>query len=138
MEQLLNLSKQMHEITIFLTIFLLIYLYFTFLLDKRYIALIKKYERYSLVYFFFLGCVFFTGLILFTILKFKWSLKVVFMIMAILHMSITSIKLHKIFKNSRTFIKDSQINFINYAKKKYLIDIFVLVLIGFISFAIHI
>ncbi len=138
MEQLITLSRELHEVSLFITILLVIYLYFKFLFEKDYVTLTKKYERYSLVYFFFLGVLFFTGLVLFTVMKFKWSFKIVLMIVALLHMTVTSIKLHRIFKKSNLFDKNSQKSFKSYSLKKYFIDILVLVMIGFIAYAIHI
>ena len=138
MEQLITLARELHEVSLFITIFLVIYLYFKFLFEKDYVTLTKKYERYSLVYFFFLGVLFFTGLVLFTVMKFQWSLKIILMIMAIMHMTVTSIKLHKVFKRSNLFDESSQESFKSYSLKKYFIDILVLILIGFIAYAIHI
>jgi len=138
MEQLITLAREIHEVSLFITIFLVIFLYFKSLFEEDYVALTRKYERYSLFYFFFLGVLFFTGLILFTVLKFQWSLKIVLMIMALLHMSVTSIKLHRVFKASNLFDINSQKSFKSYSLKKYFIDLLVLILIGFIAYAIHI
>jgi hypothetical protein len=137
MKDLIELSTQIHVISVLLTILVNIFLYITFVSLSDYKLLTRKYERYSLVYFFFLSVTAFTGLVLFTVTGFVWSVKIVLMIMALLHMIVTSIKLHTIFKNSRIFDEDSQIAFRKYTRKKYFMDILVLIMIGFISYAIH-
>jgi len=138
MEELLSLSTKLHVGAIIILGLLVLFINFRLQKEDDYIKLTKKYEKYSLFYYFFLATLFFTGLILFTVIKFVWSLKIVLMIMAILHMSVTSVKLHIVFKNSRIKDISSQESFKKYAKKKYLIDLIVLVLIGIISYAIHI
>ncbi len=138
MEELITLARELHEVSLFITIFLVVFIYFRSLFEEDYVALTRKYERYSLFYFFFLGVLFFTGIVLFTVMKFKWSLKIVLMIMAILHMTVTSIKLHRVFKQSNLFDESSQRKFKSYSLKKYFIDMIVLITIGFISYAIHI
>jgi len=137
MKELIQLSTQIHVISVILTILVNIFLYVTFLTENDYVTLTKKYERYSLVYFFFLSVTAFTGIVLFTVMGFVWSLKIVLMILALLHLIVTSVKLHTIFKASRVFDKKSQLLFKNYTRKKYFMDIVVLVLVGFISYAIH-
>jgi hypothetical protein len=137
MKDLIELSTQIHVISVLLTILVNIFLYITFIFLSDYKLLTRKYERYSLIYFFFLSVTAFTGLVLFTVTGFVWSVKVVLMIMALLHMIVTSIKLHTIFKNSRIFDEKSQIAFRKYTRKKYFMDILVLIMIGFISYAIH-
>jgi hypothetical protein len=137
MKDLIELSTQIHAVSVLLTILVNIFLYITFIFLSDYKLLTRKYERYSLVYFFFLSVTAFTGVVLFTVTGFVWSVKIVLMIMALLHMIVTSIKLHMIFKNSRIFDEDSQIAFRKYTRKKYFMDILVLIMIGFISYAIH-
>jgi len=137
MKELIQLSTQIHVISVLLTILVNIFLYVTFLTQDDYVTLTKKYERYSVIYFFFLSVTAFTGLVLFTVTGFVWSFKIVLMILALLHLIVTSVKLHMVFKASRLVDKDSQIRFQKYTIKKYLMDIVVLVLVGFISYAIH-
>jgi hypothetical protein len=137
MKELIELSTQIHVISVLLTILVNIFLYITFIFLSDYKLLTRKYERYSLIYFFFLSVTAFTGLVLFTVIGFVWSVKIVLMIMALLYMILTSIKLHTIFKNSRIFDEKSQIAFRKYTRKKYFLDILVLILVGCISYAIH-
>jgi len=138
MKDLIQLSTHIHVISVLLTILVTLFLYITFLTKNEYVKLTRKYERYSLIYYFFLSVTAFTGLVLFTVMGFHWSLKIVLMILALIHMIVTSLKLYAIFKNSRIFDKESQIRFRAYTRKKYFMDIVVLVLIGFLSYAIHI
>jgi len=138
MEELVDLSTKIHVVSVFLTIMITVFLYVTFVTQKDFENLTKKYEKYSLIYFFFLSVTAFTGIILWTVLKFHFEYKILLMLLALLHLIITSIKLHKIFKKSKVFIKQSQTNFINYTRKKYFLDMVVLLLIGCISYAIHI
>lgn len=138
MQELLTLSKEIHVSVIITTALVILYLYFRFLFEKDYIRLTKFYEKFSLVYFFFLSTLAFTGLIVFTVLKFSWSLKVVLMILAIFHMIVTSVKLHRFLKISSLKDKKTQIDFKEYGQKKYMLDLIVLITVGFISYAIHI
>ncbi len=138
MQELLTLSKEIHVGVIITTALVILYLYFRFLFEKDYIRLTKFYEKFSLVYFFFLSTLAFTGLIVFTVLKFSWSLKVVLMILAIFHMIVTSVKLHRFLKISSLKDKKTQIDFKEYGQKKYMLDLIVLITVGFISYAIHI
>jgi len=138
MSELILLATKLHVFTVAMLVTLIIFIILRLQSESDYVKLTKKYERYSLFYYFFLSSILFTGLILFTVLKFKWSIRVILMIMAILHLTVTSIKLHKIFKNTRKNDIDSQLLFRKYLKKKYLIDIVVLVIVGVVSFAIHI
>jgi len=137
MKDLILLSTQIHVVSVLLTILVNIFLFVTFLVENDYVTLTRKYERYSLVYFFFLSVTAFTGIVLFTVTGFVWSFKIVLMILAILHLSVTSVKLHMVFKASRLVDKESQIRFKKYTRKKYFMDIFVLILVGFLSYAIH-
>ena len=138
MQELATLSTQIHVISIFLTILVVLFLYITFVTHHEYIKLTKLYEKYSLFYFFFLSVNIFTGIILWTIMKFHFSFKIVLMNLAVLYIIFTSIKLRIFFKKSKVFIKQSQINFHKYTRKKYFLDMLVLLLVGCISYAIHI
>ncbi len=138
MQELISLSTKIHVLSVLLTVMVTVFIYITFVTQSDYVKLTKKYERYSLVYFFFLSMTVFTGIVLFTVSGFVWSFKIVLMIMAVLHLIVTSVKLHVHFKSSRLWDKDSQEIFRKYTRKKYFMDIVVLVLIGFISYAIHI
>jgi len=138
MDELILLSTKLHIFAVVFSLILIVFITLRLQSEGDYVKLTKKYERYSLFYYFFLASIFFTGLILFTVMKFEWSVSIVLMIMAILHLTVTSIKLHKIFKNTRKNDVDSQLIFKKYLKKKYLIDIIVLVIVGVVSFAIHI
>jgi len=137
MKDLILLSTQIHVISVLLTIIVNIFLFITFLTQKDYVTLTKKYERYSVIYFFFLSVTAFTGIVLFTVSGFVWSFKIVLMILALLHLIVTSVKLHTVFKASRLIDTKSQIAFKKYTRKKYFMDIIVLVLVGFVSYAIH-
>ena len=85
----------------------------------------------------FLGMFVFTGFLAWAVLEFVMSVKVIVMILAVLHMIVTSVKLNRVFKRSRVRDLDSQKEFVKYAKKKYTIDIFILIVIGVVAYAIH-
>ena len=137
MQELILLSTKIHVVSVLLTLLMTFFIYISFVTKDDYVKLTKLYERYSLIYFFFLSVTIFTGIVLFTVSGFVWSLKIVLMIMAVLHMIVTSVKLHIVFKNSRVYDKESQLSFKRYTRKKYFMDIVVLILIGFASYAIH-
>ncbi len=138
MQQLLQLSTKIHIISIFFTLCIILLFIFTFYKEKDYVILTRKYERYTLFYYFFLSSIIFTGLILFTLIHFQFSLKVSLMILATIHLIVTSIKLYIKFKQSRLKDKESQKTFITYTRKKFIIDATILIIIGILSYAIHI
>ncbi len=138
MQQLLQLSTKIHIISIFFTLCIILLFIFTFYKEKDYVVLTRKYERYTLFYYFFLSSIIFTGLILFTLIHFQFSLKVSLMILATIHLIVTSIKLYIKFKQSRLKDKESQKTFITYTRKKFIIDATILIIIGILSYAIHI
>ena len=138
MQQLLQLSTKIHIISIFFTLCIILLFIFTFYKEKDYVVLTRRYERYTLFYYFFLSSIIFTGLILFTLIHFQFSLKVSLMILATIHLIVTSIKLYIKFKQSRLKDKESQKTFITYTRKKFIIDATILIIIGILSYAIHI
>ncbi len=138
MQQLLQLSTKIHIISIFFTLCIILLFIFIFYKEKDYVILTRKYERYTLFYYFFLSSIIFTGLILFTLIHFQFSLKVSLMILATIHLIVTSIKLYIKFKQSRLKDKESQKTFIIYTRKKFIIDATMLIIIGILSYAIHI
>jgi len=137
MKELILLSTQIHVLSVLITIIVTTFIFVTFSTGNDYVKLTKKYERYSLIYFFFLSVIVFTGIVLFTVTGFVWSVKIAIMIATVLYMIYTSIKLHVVFKSSRIYDKDSQVDFKKYTRKKYFIDVALLIMIGFLSYAIH-
>ena len=95
-----------------------------------------KYEQLSLYYRATLGALFFTGLVVMAVAKFDVLWTVYIMVLVVLHMIATTVKENIIYK--RTHIKDapSQESFKAYAKKKYRIDIALIVALSVVTYAV--
>ena len=137
MNELMTTSSLTHQVLLLALILTTVIVLVLFKTENDYVKLTKIHERGSLIYFLFLTTLAFTGLLAFTVLQFTFSAKIVIMILAFFHMLVTSIKLYVKFKKTTKNDLESQIEFKNYANKKYTIDIFLLIIIGFISYAIH-
>ena len=131
MNELMTTSSLTHQVLLLALILTTIIVLVLFKTENDYVKLTKIHERGSLIYFLFLTTLAFTGLLAFTVLQFTFSAKIVIMILAFFHMLVTSIKLYVKFKKTTKNDLESQIEFKNYANKKYTIDIFLLIIINY-------
>ena len=134
--ELINMATDLHLIFVLATIFVAVVSFFFIFSDKDFRAFSKWVESIALQYYFMLGSLFFTGLILWTTESFVLHWKVFLMIGAMIVILYTSIKLHRIYKKTRLNNIPSQQAFKQYAKRKYLIDIVLLVGTAAVAYAV--
>ncbi|HIO91096.1 MAG TPA: hypothetical protein EYG69_04920 [Campylobacterales bacterium] len=137
MQELMTASLLTHVSFLIITILTTIIMLFIFFTREDYARLTRSYERGSLVYFMFLAILIFTGFLAWVVMKFVITFKIIIMVLAVLHMIVTSVKLNIAFKRSRVRNLESQKNFIMYGRKKYMTDTFVFIVIGFVAYAVH-
>jgi len=137
MQELMTASLLTHVSFLIITILTTIIMLFIFFTREDYVRLTRSYERGSLVYFMFLAILIFTGFLAWVVMKFVITFKIIIMVLAVLHMIVTSVKLNIAFKRSRVRNLESQKNFIMYGRKKYMTDTFVFIVIGFVAYAVH-
>lgn len=111
----------------------LVFLYLSMLFSlKRYanfIELINKIKLIAPLIFMFIFNTLFTGALLFVLSKKSISFDIIFMIIALLVVFILEIKRYKKQKIITSYNYLAQVDFINFAKKVYIIDIFIFLLI---------
>ena len=136
MNEMISMAIALHVGAIFLILLLLVLLVLLFREVLDFKAFSFKYEKLSLYYKATLGALFFTGLVVMAVSKFQVSWMVYLMVLATLIMIGTSIKENLIYK--LTQVKDalSQETFIRYAKRKYILDIIMIVVVGVAAYAV--
>jgi hypothetical protein len=136
MNEMVSMAIALHIGAIFLILLLLVLLVLLFRKIYDFKAFSYKYEKLNLYYRATLGALFFTGIVVMAVVKFDVSWIVYVMVLATLIMIGTSIKENIVYK--RTHIKDrlSQETFISYAKRKYILDIIMIVVIGVVAYAV--
>jgi cytochrome c biogenesis protein CcdA len=137
MQELMTVSINTHIVLLLSMLLVSTILVVIFFTQDDYIKLTRVYERVSLIYFLFLSMFVFTGLLAFTVIKFTLSFRVILMILATLYIIVTSVRVHRIFKESRLNDRSSQITFVEHTRKKYIVDNSILILVGLLSYAIH-
>ena len=105
---------------------ILLYLSMLFVLKKyvNFIELISKIKLIAPLIFMFIFNTLFTGSILFVLNKQSLSLEVFFMIVALLIVFILEIKRYKKQKVITSYNYIAQVEFIDFARKIYILDIF--------------
>ncbi len=136
MASMISMAIMLHVGSILLILLLLALLLWHFSSDMEFKAFSLKYEQLSLYYKATLGALFFTGLVVMAVAKFDVLWTVYIMVLVVLHMIATSVKEHLAYK--LTHIKDalSQETFKAYAKKKYTIDIVLIVVLSVVTYAV--
>ncbi len=134
--ELIEMATDLHLIFVLTTIFVAVVSFFFIFSDKDFRAFSKWVESIALQYYFMLGSLFFTGLILWTTESFVLHWKIFMMVGAMVVILFTSIRLHRIYKKTRLNDIPSQLAFKSYAKRKYLADIALLVGTAAIAYAV--
>ena len=133
MEEIFDLSIKLHIFFAISTILIAAYILYLFYADIEYVPLTRKVEFITIWYYVVLAALAFTGLIALTVQKFLFSFIVILMICASVLILITGIKEYKLFKKTRVKDIKSQEKYREFAKKKYLWDICLIIIIGVIS-----
>ncbi len=136
MKDMISMSIMLHVIFIVIAALLAVFSYIFINSDKDYRGFSNRVESLSLQYYFMLAALFFTGLVVFgaTGLEFTWQVGM--MIAALIWIIFSSVKLHMLFKMTRERDIESQKRFKIYAKRKYLIDIIIILLVSVIMYAV--
>ena len=133
MEEIFDLSIKLHIFFAISTILIAAYILYLFYADIEYVPLTRKVEFITIWYYVILAALAFTGLIALTAQKFIFSFIVILMICASVLILITGIKEYKLFKKTRVKDIQSQEKYRKFAKKKYLWDMCLIIIIGVIS-----
>jgi hypothetical protein len=120
-----NWALNGHLISLASLVFL--YLSMLFVLKKyiNFIELIKKIKLIAPLIFMFIFNTLFTGVILFILSKKSFSFDILLMIIALLVVFILEIKRYKKQKVITSYNYIAQVEFINFARKVYIIDILI-------------
>ena len=136
MADMISMAIMLHVGSILLILLLLLLLVWHFSKEMEFKPFSIKYEQLSLYYRATLGALFFTGLVVMAVAKFDVLWTVYIMVLIVLHMIATTVKENIAYK--LTHVKDalSQETFKAYAKKKYTIDIILIVVLSAVTYAV--
>lgn len=136
MAAMISMAIMLHVGSILLMLLLLLLLIRHFSKEMEFKAFSIKYEQLSLYYRATLGALFFTGLVVMAVAMFDVLWTVYIMVLVVLHMIATTVKENITYK--LTHIKDavSQETFKAYAKRKYIIDLIMIVVLSAVTYAV--
>ncbi len=134
MEQMITMSINLHLFIISITILLAFYnIYASNKLENETIY-INRMKYIQPQYLSLVTAIVFTGITVMAVNHFVLKSSLVLMIIAVLWIYFTSTKMHMIRKFANTTDKESMNYFRSYVKKKYIVDIVLMFLVGGISF----
>ncbi|MGP1580921.1 MAG: hypothetical protein ACTTH5_07905 [Wolinella sp.] len=102
--------------------FLALYFLYT---ERRFIKLAKKIKLIAPAYYFLISVALFSGIILATMFR-QISPKTLGMFLALLGIFLLELKRHKLQKPITSSEHEAQARFITWAKRKYILDLFLL------------
>ncbi len=137
MNEMITMSINLHLFIIVATILLALYSIYTSNKIENETTYINKMKYIQPQYLMITSAIVFTGAVVMAVNHFNLQISLVIMIIAVLWMFYTSIKKHLIRQNSDTNDKESMRTFRAYVKKKYTIDIVLMLLVGAVSFALR-
>jgi len=123
MNEMISMSIGIHIFFAFLTLLLAMVNLFVVKSYNEYIAMTKKFELFSPMYYLSLSVVVFTGSVVLAVFKFHANHAVYLMIFTSLVVIVGAFKTHKLFKKTRIKDTNSQEVFKKFAIKKYILDI---------------
>ncbi len=136
MEELIQLSSQLHLVFIILLVVLIALNLYLLTSDKTFLKLSKRLELIAPQYYIVLSAIFFTGIIVMAVHQFTFSLSVWVMIVVWVGIVAFGIRGHKMYKRlERT--EESQSAYKRYAIKKYSLDLLALVLTSALFYTVH-
>ncbi len=135
MEQMITMAIQLHIGFIILSLLLASYVYFVAgkFEDVKYA---QNYEKTYAWYLMAISIVGFTGIVVMAVELFAFHWSVVWMIVIFIIMILTSVKVHQLFKKTHRFDEESILAFSQFAKKKYLSDILLMLATGAYFYAV--
>ncbi len=136
MDELVSLSIQIHIFFLFLTLLFAIVSFFVVKSSKEYINMTKKFEFFTPLYYLNLSIVIFTGFVILAVFKFHTNYSVYFMLLSSIAIIIGAFKVYKLFKKTRVKDINSQELFRQFAIKKYLFDIVIILITAIFGFVL--
>ncbi len=136
MEELINLSTQLHIVFVVLLVGLIGANIYLIKSKKTFFNLSKRLELLAPQYYIVLSAIFFTGLIVMAVRQFAFSFAVWEMIVAWIILIALGIRGHKIYKRVEK-TDASQTSYKTFAFKKYLIDLIIVVSILVLTYGVH-
>ncbi len=137
MNEMITMSINLHLFIIVAAILLALYnIYASYKLEDETIY-INRMKYIQPQYLMIISAIIFTGVTVMAVSYFNLRISLVIMIIAVLWMLYTSIKKHIIRKDTNTNDKESMQNFREFVKKKYTIDIALMLVVGVVSFALR-
>lgn len=136
MKETISLAIDLHVFFISAMLFFAVFNFFLIKNSQDYGILAKKIQKYELLYYLFLSLAFFTGFVVIGAMKLQFSVDVYLMIISAIAIIILGVKNHKFFKKTNIKNIKSQEEYKSFAKKKYMIDLSLIVLISCISFVV--
>ena len=136
MTDLISMALNLHRIFIGLTLLIAVLSLIFVQQDKDFRGFSNRVESMTLQYYFMLAALFFTGLVVFGATGLEVTWQVVMMVGAIGWIIFTSAKLHQVFKRTRERDIESQKIFKEYAKRKYITDILIIVAVTVVMYAV--
>ncbi|WP_041956068.1 hypothetical protein [Sulfurospirillum arsenophilum] len=136
MEELIQLSSQLHLVFIILLVVLIALNLYLLKSDKTFLKLSKRLELIAPQYYIVLSAIFFTGIIVMAVRQFTFSFSVWLMILVWLMIVAFGIRGHKMYKKiERT--EESQSAYKRYAIKKYSLDLLALIATSALFYMVH-
>ena len=136
MNELVSMSVHIHIFFVFSTLTLAVINLFIVKSCSEYVAMTKKFELFSPLYYLSLSVVVFTGSVVLAVFKFHANHAVYLMVFTSVVIIIGAFKAHKLFKKTRIKDSNSQEVFRKFAIKKYLFDIAAMLITIVLAFAV--
>ncbi len=137
MNEMITMSINLHLFIIAATILLALYNIYASNKIENEAIYINRMKYIQPQYLMITSAIVFTGAVVMAVNHFNLRISLVIMIIAVLWMFYTSIKKHTLRQNSNTNDKESMQVFRRYVKKKYTIDIVLMLVVGAVSFALR-
>ncbi len=135
MNELVSMSVDLHIFFVFLTLLLAFVNLLVIKKCQEYINMTKKVELFTPMYYLSLSVVIFTGLVVLAVFHFHFVHTVYVMIITAVIIIATAFKSYKLFKQTRIKDINSQIIYRQFATKKYIVDIVLLIFTIIFAFA---
>ncbi len=137
MNEMITMSINLHLLIIVAAILLALYnIYASYKIENE-ITYINRMKYIQPQYLMIISAIVFTGVTVMAASYFNLRISLVIMIIAISWMFYTSIKKHIIRKDTNTNDKESMQQFREFVKKKYTIDITLMLVVSMASFALR-
>jgi hypothetical protein len=136
MTEMVSMSIGVHTLAIVLMLLLLLWMLKLLRSVGEFQPFSLKYEVLSLYYRALLATLFFTGIVVMAVAQFHVSWVAYGMLAVVLYMVGTSIKESLLYKQTRLKDVASQEAFKTYAKRKYMVDLIMIVLLSVVAYAV--